>query len=150
MPRRALPVSAENVHQITPAIRVIVTDREWIVQAVEMKRTRRHGVQSTGEWVDRAYITSRSMLNGELKRLVGNGAMKAGLVRHVSPDVLDWLNGLPERHPSRDLQRSTVLDMLEASTAGGEHGETFHDHLPLIVKHGPLRWRNDRNARFDP
>ncbi|MER9190248.1 hypothetical protein [Mesorhizobium australicum] len=146
----------ENVYQITPAIRVVETDREWIVQTVETKRTRRQGVQSTGEWIDRSYITSRSMLNMELKRLVGKGAVRSGLAEHVEQAVLDWLNRLPVRHPSRDAvgqtlhDRSTVLDMLEASTAGSEHGETFHDHLPLVVKHGPLRWRNDRNARFDP
>ncbi|MER9261446.1 hypothetical protein [Mesorhizobium sp. M0619] len=140
---------AETTRQITPAIRVIETDREWIVQMVEMKRTRRRGVQSTGEWIDRAYITSRSMLNMELKRLAGKGAVKAGLRGHVELDALDWLNRLPVRHPSRDNEPS-VIDMLEASTAGSEHGETFHDHLPLIVKHGPLRWRNDRNARFEP
>ncbi|RVD14621.1 MAG: hypothetical protein EOS73_24705 [Mesorhizobium sp.] len=137
-----------GVHQITPTLRVVETDREWIVQAVETKRTRRRGTQSTGEWTDRAYLTTRTMLNGELKRLVGNGAMTSGLVGHVSQEVLDWLDSLPDRHPSREVP--TVLDMLEASTAGSEHGETFHDHLPLIVKHGPLRWRNDRNARFDP
>ncbi|TIN71365.1 MAG: hypothetical protein E5Y30_11860 [Mesorhizobium sp.] len=135
--------------QITPTIRVVVTDREWIVQAVDIKRTRRRGAQPTGEWTDRAYITSRSMLNLELKRLIGNGAMKTGLVGRVSQDVLEWLNSLPARHPSRDRAPS-IIDMLEASTAGSEHGETFHDHLPLIVKHGPLRWRNDRNARFEP
>ncbi|MGX5842875.1 hypothetical protein ACWGTI_19330 [Mesorhizobium sp. ArgA1] len=134
--------------EIIPTIRVVETDREWIVQAVEKKRTRRRGAQSTGEWTDRAYLTSRTMLNGELKRLVGNGAMKSGLVGHVSQEVLDWLDSLPLRHPSREAL--TVLDMLEASTAGSEHGETFHDHLPLVVKHGPLRWRNDRNARFEP
>jgi hypothetical protein len=136
-----------NVHQITSAVRVVVTDREWIIQAVEMKRTRRRGAQATGEWTDRAYITSRTMLNGELKRLVGSGAMN-GLVGHVSQEVLDWLDSLPARHTSREAP--TVLDMLEASTASSEHAETFQDHLPLIVKHGPLRWRNDRNARFEP
>lgn len=141
-------MSAEAVHGITPAIRVVVTDREWIVQTVEVKRTRRHGVQPTGEWADRAFITSRSMLNLELKRLVGGGAMKAGLVGHVGQDVLEWLDSLPVRHPSRD-RKPSVIDMLEAA-AGSEHGEAFHDHLPLIVKHGPLRWRNDRNARFEP
>lgn len=146
----------ENVYQITPTIRVVETEREWIIQTVETKRTRRQGVQSTGEWTDRSYITSRSMLNMELKRLVGKGAVRSGLPGHVEQTVLDWLNRLPMRHPSRDSvrqslrDRPTVLDMLEASTAGNEHGETFHDHLPLIVKHGPLRWRNDRNARFDP
>ncbi|PBC10979.1 hypothetical protein [Mesorhizobium sp. WSM3859] len=137
-----------GVHQITPTLRVVENDREWVVQAVETKRTRRRGTQSTGEWTDRAYLTTRTMLNGELKRLVGNDAMTSGLVGHVSQEVLDWLDSLPDRHPSREVP--TVLDMLEASTAGSEHGETFHDHLPLIVKHGPLRWRNDRNARFDP
>ncbi|RVD67256.1 hypothetical protein EN751_37775, partial [Mesorhizobium sp. M4A.F.Ca.ET.029.04.2.1] len=94
--------------EIIPTIRVIETDREWIVQAVETKRTRRRGAQSTGEWTDRAYLTSRTMLNGELKRLVGNGAMKAGLVGHVSQAVLDWLDSLPDRHPSREVP--TVLD----------------------------------------
>ncbi|MER9694887.1 hypothetical protein NKJ16_23510 [Mesorhizobium sp. M0179] len=53
---------AETTRQITPAIRVVETDREWIVQTVEMKRTRRQGVHTTGKWADRAYITSRSML----------------------------------------------------------------------------------------
>ncbi|MER8389068.1 hypothetical protein NKH14_26795 [Mesorhizobium sp. M1380] len=139
----------KHIHQITPAIRVVETDREWIVQTVGIKRTRRHGVQATDDWTNRAYITGRSMLNMELKRLVGKAAIKAGLRAHVEQHVLDWLNGLPVRHPSRDRQRPSVLDMLEA-TAGSEHGETFHDHLPLILKHGPLRWRNDRNARFDP
>ncbi|MER8676788.1 hypothetical protein [Mesorhizobium sp. M1153] len=139
---------AEAIRKITSAIRVVETDREWIIQAVETKRTRRRGTSPTGEWTSRAYITSRSMLNMELKRLVGKDAVKAGLGGNVEQDALDWLNGLPVRHPSRDCP--TVLDMLEASTAGSEHGETFQDHLPLIVKHGPLTWRNDRNARFDP
>lgn len=141
---------AETIRQITPAIRVIETTREWIVQTAEMKRTRRQGVHSTGKWIDRSYITSRSMLNMELKRLVGKGAIKAGIRRHVEEDALAWLNRLPVWHPSRASQLLSVLDMLEASTAGSEHGETFHDHLPLIVKHGPLRWRNYRNARFEP
>ncbi|MBZ9753686.1 hypothetical protein LB524_00155 [Mesorhizobium sp. ESP6-5] len=159
---------AENIRQgtssdfrpvgITPTIRVVETDREWIIQAVEMKRTRRHGIQPKGEWVDRAYITSRTMLNGELKRLVGNGAMKAGLRGHVGQDVLDWLNRLPERHPCRATNRPTqghraepsVLDVLEAM--GSDHIHTSHelrDDLPLIIKHGPLKYRDHWNARFD-
>ncbi|RWE83467.1 MAG: hypothetical protein EOS63_04910 [Mesorhizobium sp.] len=134
-----------SIHQITPAVRVVETDREWVIQAIEMKRSRRRAAGPTGAWTDRAFITSRSMLNMELKRLVG---AKASLLGHVEQPVLDWLNGLPVRHPSRDRQPS-VIDMLEAMS-GSEHGETFHDHLPLIVKHGPLRYRNDRNARFEP
>ncbi|MEI9409902.1 hypothetical protein [Mesorhizobium salmacidum] len=134
-----------GIHQITPTVRVVETDREWLIQAGEMKRTRRRGLEPTGKWVDRAYITSRSMLNLELRRMIGT---KGSLLGHVEQPVLDWLNGLPVRHPSRDRQPS-VLDMLEAA-AGSEHGDTFHDHLPLIVKHGPLKYRNDRNARFDP
>lgn len=136
----------ETIRQITPAIRVVETAREWIVQTAEMKRTRRQGVQSTGKWTDRAYITSRSMLNMELRRMVGG--KRRSVLGHVEQGVLDWLNALPVRHPSRDRGLS-VFDMLEAM-AGSEHGETFHDHLPLVVKHGPLRWRNDRNARFEP
>ncbi|RWC31561.1 hypothetical protein [Mesorhizobium sp.] len=131
--------------EITPTVRVVETDREWIIQTAVTKRTRRFPTQPTGEWVDRAYITGWAILNMELKRLLGAGKM--GLRGHVGPDVMDWLNRLPGRHPSRG---PTVLDMLEASTSGSEHGETFHDHLPLIVKHGPLTYRNDRNARFDP
>ncbi|RUY95565.1 hypothetical protein, partial [Mesorhizobium sp. M7A.F.Ca.CA.003.01.2.1] len=103
---------AETTRQITPAIRVVETDREWIIQAAEIKRTRRRGAEPTGKWIDRAYITSRSMLNLELRRMVG---AKGSLLGHVEQGVLDWLNRLPVRHPARDRE-SSVIDMLEAST----------------------------------
>ncbi|MER8833724.1 hypothetical protein [Mesorhizobium sp. M0909] len=137
--------------QITPAIRVVETDREWIIQTPKMTRSRRHGSQPTGDWVDRSYITSLSMLNRELKRLVGKGATKAGLRGHVEQDVLDWLDGLPVCHPSlkAEAPRTTVLDMLEAQGTGYHTTGEPRDDLPLIVQHGPLKYRDRWNARYD-
>ncbi|SIT56311.1 hypothetical protein BQ8794_280050 [Mesorhizobium prunaredense] len=138
-----------SLRQITPAIRVIEADREWIIQTPEMRRSRRHGAQPTGEWVDRSYITNRSMLNMELKRLVGKGAAQAGLRGHVEQDVLDWLNGLPARHPSRGEVKPLVIDILEAQGTGLHTTGELRDDIPLIVQHGPLKYRDRWNARYD-
>jgi hypothetical protein len=98
------------------------------------------------------------MLNHELKRLLGNGAREAGLQGHVSQDVLDWLNGLPPRHPARYQNavvappegKPTVLDMLEAKTTADVHTSLeLRSDLPLIIEHGPLKYRNRWNARYD-
>jgi hypothetical protein len=89
------------VQLITPAIRVVTTDKEWIVQTLGNRRARCGGARHIGVWTDRAYMTGKGMLGRELRRLVDNGALEDGLKPHVDKDVIQWLNRLPNRHPAR-------------------------------------------------
>jgi hypothetical protein len=54
-----------------------------------------------------------------------------------------------ERQPPEAV-KPTVLDILEAKTNAEVHtGLELRSDLPLIIKHGPLKYRNHWNARFD-
>ncbi|MGN6146889.1 MAG: hypothetical protein ACTHOP_25245 [Mesorhizobium sp.] len=132
------------IYQITPTIRVVDTGREWVIQTTS---------RAFREWTDRAYLTERALLHVELKRLIGKGAPRDGLEQHVEKDVRKWLKRLPGRHPARECTAAnstpTVLDTLEAMGSEIHTSYDLRDDLPLIVQHGPLKYRDRWNARFD-
>lgn len=126
--------------QITPTLRVVQTDREWIVQNAV-------GGQNTIRWTDRSYLTTRTALLGELNRLAK--ASGGGIREQADRFANRWLSKLPARHPFTVKAPSTVLDMLEAMGPEIHTTGDLRDDLPLIVQHGPLKYRDRWNARFD-